>query len=277
MSEDRRRDFSMYDEMSTEDLMEILRADMDAPEGAESDVELILYVSEVVAQRRNANGHIGKTALEAFEDFKEHYMPEETKPASLKTSKHHRWTRILTTAAAAMLALVIFGTVSANAFGFKVWTAIARWTQETFHFVGDDAYTDEPDTEDISPVSSMRQAMLEKKDDTSVLPTWIPDNFIMDDLTVDENPRQRSYIGMYCNGERTFRISVQIYLDSAPENVEQSENVAEIYEKAGNIYYIISNIDQLRAIWTDGEYECYISGDISIEDLKLMIDSIEKG
>ncbi|MBP3633364.1 MAG: DUF4367 domain-containing protein [Oscillospiraceae bacterium] len=267
----------MYDEMSTEDLMEILRADMDAPEGAESDVELILYVSEVVAQRRNANGHIGKTALEAFEDFKEHYMPEETKPASLKTSKPHRWTRILTTAAAAMLALVIFGTVSANAFGFNVWTAIARWTQETFHFVGDDAYIDEPDTEDISPVSSMRQAMLEKNDDPTVLPTWIPEGFEPTDLTVEENPRKIRYSAIWKNGDRVLRIVVHSYEEGRPEQQEKSDEVAEVYEKSGNIYYVVSNEEQMKAAWVDGSYECRVFGDVTIEELKLMIDSIEKG
>ena len=54
MSENRSRDFSVYDEMSTEELEEILRADFDAPEGEETDMDIILYVTDLLTERRLA-------------------------------------------------------------------------------------------------------------------------------------------------------------------------------------------------------------------------------
>ena len=56
-----------------------------------------------------------------------------------------------------------------------------------------------------------------------------------------------------------------------------STDFAEIYSHENIDYYIFSNLDQNRVAWMTASYECYISGELSIEDIKLMIDSIEKG
>ena len=39
----------------------------------------------------------------------------------------------------------------------------------------------------------------------------------------------------------------------------------------------VDNVEQIRAVWIVNSYECIISGDLSIEELKMMIDSIGKG
>lgn len=119
--------------------------------------------------------------------------------------------------------------------------------------------------------------MEEKGDDPSVLPNIAPERFELADIMVDETPRQRNYTAFYKDGDKSFKITVLSYLEERPEQQEQSEDVSELYEKNGNLYYILSNYDQSRATWIDGAYECYISGDVTIEEIKLMIDSIEKG
>ena len=45
------RDFSKFDEMSTEELNEILRRDSQLPDGEESDIDAILYIMEVIEKR----------------------------------------------------------------------------------------------------------------------------------------------------------------------------------------------------------------------------------
>lgn len=272
MSENRSRDFSMYDEMSTMELEEILRADFESPEGENTDMDIILYVTDLLTERRLAGGDTGKTTLEAYEEFKEHYAPDH------KENTHpRRWVRTLTTAAAAVLVIVIIGTVSANAFGFNLWNAIARWTQETFHF-GDTVRDDrEPMEEYLVSTTSLQESLEENGDNPDVAPKGIPEGFEMTDLTVDVRPKQRVYRARYDCDDRQFKIAISSYVDSRPRQFEQSEDVVEVYEKDGTLYYIVSNFDQMQAIWVDETYECYISGDVTVEELKLMIDSIEKG
>ena len=66
-------------------------------------------------------------------------------------------------------------------------------------------------------------------------------------------------------------------MDGDPVYVEQSEGLVEEYEVSGIIYYIFTDIDLMKASWINGSYECSIFGNVTIEDLKMMIDSIEKG
>ena len=128
-------DLAKYDAMTTEQLEEILRLDAEMPDGQESDTDKILYIMEVLAERKRNSSHAGKTALEAYESFKQNYMPEtDNNIIPMQTKRRaSRWVRRLT-AAAAVLAILLVGSVTASAFGFNVWKAVVQWTQETFHF-----------------------------------------------------------------------------------------------------------------------------------------------
>ena len=62
-----------------------------------------------------------------------------------------------------------------------------------------------------------------------------------------------------------------------PERVEVSDNLIEKYIVNGTEYYIYDNNGWASAVWIRDNYECYISGDITMEDIKRMVDSIWKG
>ena len=76
------RDLSRYNHMSTEELEAILRADFELPEEEESDMEKILYITEVIARRR-AGQPTGRyaNADEAWKSFVNNYLPEEDQAA----------------------------------------------------------------------------------------------------------------------------------------------------------------------------------------------------
>ena len=67
------------------------------------------------------------------------------------------------------------------------------------------------------------------------------------------------------------------YLDEIPIYVEQSDGLVEEYEVAGVTYYLFENYEFSRAVWLYDSYECDISGEVTIDELKKMIDSIQKG
>ena len=66
-------------------------------------------------------------------------------------------------------------------------------------------------------------------------------------------------------------------MEDDPSQIEQSDSLVELYEVDDIKYYIIANNEQLRAAWVVDSFECYISGPLSVEELKQMINSIEKG
>ena len=277
MSENLNRDFSQYEAMSTEELEEILRLDAEAPEGAQSDTELLLFILEVLASRRNTKNITGNTAQKAWKSFQQNYMPEEPRK-SAEMKKNTFWMRRLV-AAAAVAVLLIFIPISTSALTLEaVWDIFARWAKETFSFVsGENAEIEEPNSDDNDEFLSFTQLLDKNNISVAVVPTWIPDGFLLEKIEKDVSPIQETYFARYSNGTQVFFIRIQNYLDDDFQKVETNQEYSEIYPALGVEYYLFENIDQCRASWVVETYECIISGDLSIEEIKLMIDSIGKG
>ena len=285
MSENQNRnDYSQYDSMTTEELEEILRLDAEAPQGQAADGELIFYVMEVLARRKQNSSNPGKTAQQAWESFQKNYLPTEEETItpvtqtvqSAKVSSH--WLRRIV-AAAAVLVILIGVPLTVSAFSWtELWDAVAKWAKETFSFVsGEDVQLTEPATEDTRQYTSLQELLAETNRATGLVPTWIPNGYVLQNIRVDETPVQKNYLALYIDGEKEIKISVRSYADGDPEKAEINGEILEVYEAFGTEHYIFYNNERLRAAWIKGSYECYISGDMTIEEIKMMIDSIGKG
>lgn len=269
------RDFSRYDSMETAELEELLRLDADAPEGTEPDVELMLYVLEVLNKRNRIKEVVGDSTQETFESFMQDYFPEDIPIVKPSARKPLRWVRRLATAAAAVLVFVMLGAVTADAFGFNIWRAVAVWAQETFHFeMGNDARIDDPNPDNDLPYESLEDAIYTLEMATGIVPTWIPEEFKLTDIRVDETPMQKVYIGFYKNENMEMKITVRSYLSGRPEQIEQGDGYTDKKIVNEIEYHYFSNMDQNRVAWINGSYECYISGDVTVEQLEKMVDSI---
>ena len=273
MSENQNRgniDFAKYDSMATEELEEILRLDAEMPEGQESDINKILYIMEVLAERKRNNSHTGKTALEAYESFKQNYMPETDNTAPVKVkSRCPRWMRSLT-AAAAVLAILLASSITAKAFGFNLWKTVIQWTQETFHF----GQWGESKENNTLPYTSLQEALEKANVPDKLVPTTVPEGYALVNITAERNPMKKTYRAIYANGEKNLVITVRDYLDKYPVYVEQSDGLTEEYTVSGVTYYLFSNLEHNRVVWLYESYECDISGDLTLEELKEMINSI---
>ena len=283
MSENRNRDFSKYDDMTTEELEEILRLDASAPEGEKSDTELLLYVMGVLADRRKNTNITGKTAFEAWESFQQNYLPEaEENPEDIQEHTSTRtgalWLRRLI-AVAAVIALIICIPVTAKALEWEdIWEIFARWAKETFSFVTDDSSDiSEPDAEYDGEYSSLQDVLNANKRDASIIPTWVPERFGLKNVEKVLSPIKEIYLAYYVNKSETLSIRVQNYLSTEVQNIEVEDDFSEIYTVSEIDYYIFENDQQIRAVWITGSYECIISGDVSLEEIKMMIESIGKG
>lgn len=276
MSENQNRDFAKYDTMATEELEEILRSDSQSPEGQESDGELLLYVMGVLAHRKRNSENPGKTAQEAWESFETNYLPKEEEVHTAKSNKKglRRWI-----AAAAVLAILVSIPFTASAMSWdEIWNAVATWAKETFSFVsGGQPAPTEPVEQDARPYNSLQELLAETNRETNLVPTWIPDRYTLMDITVDENPMRKTYAAIYTGADSMLMITVKSYIAADPEKIEINEDLLEVYKAKNTEYYIFSNFEKLRVVWLDGSYECNISGDLTVEEMKTMIDSIGKG
>ena len=277
--------FAKYNAMSTEELQQILREDASKPEGQEeTSTEALFYIMEVLAQRRRARNE-GKTPEEALEAFHKYYEEDilssetEREPAvRKKNSSAPNWVKRLV-AAAAIIVLIFSGSITAKAFGFDLWEVIVKWTQETFHFgyISESPNVDSPGANSSEVFVGLQSALDDYDITTSLVPTWIPNGYKEDVIKTQDTPKQRQFVAKYKNDELVIKVWITDYLDGHPSQLEQSDDVIEVYERGGVKYYIIENNSELRAAWVNDSFECYIIGPLSIEEMKKMIDSIEKG
>lgn len=277
----RHQDFTKYDAMSTEELEEILRLDLDAPPEQESDTEVLLTIMEILAQRKKEPEN---KAFEALDSFRRNYMPEEDQTAPILHCKKKtysrtpaRWLRTLA-ATAAVVALILLSSVTAKAFGLDIWDAVIKWTEDTFHIsIGTPGDASEPNVYDDLLYASLAEALDEEEVTTALAPTWFPAGYAPLKITIERSPLQKVYTALYQNGDVHLKITIREYMTTNPEYIEQSEGLIETYESAGIKYYLFANNARTQAVWINGSFECYILGELTIDELKTMIDSIEKG
>lgn len=272
------RDLSQYDSMPTEALEQMLRADAEIPAEQESDIELILYVMEVLARRKREKQRSGKTAQQSWESFQQHYLPEqEIQKQKTKNPSGHPWLRRIA-ACAAVVILILCIPLSTRAFSLEeLWDVVARWAKETFSFVSGDAeQVSEPEATDAIEYTSLQDLLKRNNRPYDMIPTWIPDGFVLDKVEKNITPVLESYRALYISGDREIEISVQGYLTEDSRKAEIGKLI-ENFEHEGVWYYFFSNYDKLQVIWMELTYECIITGDLNTEEAKKMIDSIERG
>ena len=278
MSENQNRDFSKYNTMSTEELEEILRLDAASAE-EDSDTELLLHIMGVLADRKT--GITGKTAQESWESFQENYLDEESTEDMQEQKKRRSvtpWLRRLVSAAAVVVLMVCIP-LSAKAFGWgDIWNVFARWARETFSFVSvENTDTPEPDAGAHGAITSFQELLELGHCDPSIIPTWIPEGFVLEKFERDTTPVQDIFLAFYKNGDRVLKIRVQKFVSTDMYHLEVGEDFLEVYTVSETDYYILENNGQTQVDWLVDSYECIISGDISVEEAKKMINSIEKG
>lgn len=272
------RDLSQYDSMPMEALEQILRADAETPAEQESDIELILYVMEVLARRKKEKQQSGKTAQQSWESFQQHYLPEqEIQKQNAKKPSDRLWLRRIA-ACAAVVILILCIPLSSRALSLEeLWDIVARWAKETFSFVsGENTEVSEPNSTSEEGFASLQDALIKSNRDSSFVPTWIPNGYELDSVEKSITPEQEIYVAHYVSNDGNLTIRMQNYLSEDSQKIEINEKALEIYSTADIDYYIFSNGRQIQVVWIKDSFEYSFSGDISIDIAKQMIDSIGK-
>lgn len=277
-----RSDYSKFNFMTNDELEEILRMDAMKFDDEDSDIDMLMYVMGVLAERRRSSADPGKTPEEAYQSFVDNYYTDDTEVTEedihnkkLTEPKRSRagWRRFITVAAACF-AILLFGVVTTAALGGESLNAFFDWTKEIFSFSSGDQNSETgPSPEYV--VDDTWENVLRKKNIPENLMLLEPlEGYEQIDLHVYETPEMSSITGLFTNGDKRMRMAVKLYLGCEPQKIEKTDELLEIYESNGIFYYIFSNKDQIQAVWQYENYECIIFGNFSVEEIKSMIDAI---
>ena len=278
MSElNKRAEYSHYDSLPTEELQEILRKHANGELQTEPDTDELYYIMEVLARRREEEDpQAFRSDEEALAEFRKHYMPKEKKAA--KVIKFP--SRALKAVAAVLAVVIIFAvgtSIAAKAFHIDIWSKFANWTKEIFQFTDLPQGTkpENPEKEYNAELKSLQNTLAEHAINEKLVPTWMPEGYISKDLRVVETPRVRNISATYEKNDERLVIKIRQTIGVPAEQVEKNDDLLEVYVVDGVEYYIFSNTETLNAAWSIGEFECIITGKITLEEMKTMIDSIK--
>ena len=274
------RDFSHLDKLSTEELQEILRQDSLLDDDS-SDIDTILYITNLLASRASSSDD-SKDVEAAWKSFKENYYPYISDPEPLYSfdspedevvkAKPRRPRRVMKTlSVAAVLAVVIIsGSVTASAFGYNLWGAVAEWTRDTFGF------TQSSQNNGIYPFENLRDALDAYDIDEPIVPQWIPDGYGEDTVQTAETPDSKIIVAVSKYGSKEIKFEVKIFDDPSNRHwlYEMFEDDVEKYSSNGIDFYIMKNDDFTRVSWAVGNNECSILCALEPKEIYRMIDSI---
>ena len=284
---------SIYKNMSSEDLEEMLRLDINANSSDELDPSYILKILEVLEERDDADKPKASPDIDsAYKSFLENYLPytdhngslydwedtsaENTRLSSAKESPSNitkRQRKLISikryAAVAAVLIVVSILFFSTTAIGSSFWQSVVQWGRTTFGFSEISVSIDMND--ELIP---LHEALAEHGITEKIAPTWIPNGFEFLELDIHELPEQLIIAAFFVNGERTLIFQVNVLSRHLGSAFERNDDEVSVFHRNGIDHYITSNMDMVIVAWMNQNYECSFSGNITKGDAELIINSI---
>lgn len=197
-----------------------------------------------------------------FQSMLSQAMPEET-PSKPK----RRGAVLRLTLRVALAAAFLFGClVAAQASGVDIFGAVARWTDEIFHFEVQETHTASdwyvPYREELESMGL----------DTAFMPTWIPKGYTIGEVEVTT---LSDWVEFYVpfNNEDGSTIHYLISIHNTMEDIsyrafEKDNQLVQVYQVNEKTVYFFHNMDSAKAVCHHQNVVYYLSGDIT-EDIVL--------
>lgn len=292
MERDEKRKYPIFEQLSTEELNNLLAQDFAAMDEEGPDVDYIVAIMEVINKREQAAEHQSDVDA-AWKEFQEQYQGQavafdrsnycetdsshrdQSSSTSPSSKKSHTLRLLLI--AVIMIAL-LGGTASGSG---RVFQAVVNWTAETFGF--EPPYGEKSTAESTAqkdPYIDLRLAVLEYTS-LPVIPNWAPEGTVKESESKTRVTERKDSIvlsGSYQVGTRQFIIRIRVYNESLTDYTSiyqwDAKQTVLSYNAGGLNHNIVCNNQKSSVAWTNENVECLIQGDLNVEELETMIDSI---
>lgn len=111
-----------------------------------------------------------------------------------------------------------------------------------------------------------------------IAPSSIPDGYSLRQINVIKNyfTNGMDILADYSNNADSIIVAVSKRTDYGNGIFEKDDRSVIVYNEGGDDWYIMHNLQRLNAVSMINDYEVCISGDISVDEMKDIIDSIYK-
>ena len=184
---------------------------------------------------------------------------------------------------AAAIAAVLACMVAAQAAGLDVFGALAHWTNETFHFNHGEtgSVLEAPQVQSENEDYLAIKAEVDKMGITvPVVPTWFPEGYTLQEIkpSSPDIPDWKSINCIFLNdNEEYLFVNITKYdedFDISSITFEKDDQPVIQYIRDNRLFYIMSDHQYKAATWADDGLMVDISGVLTEESIKKIIDSI---
>lgn len=302
-SPSKNQNYAYLSRLSTQKLLELLAA-APAPAETPEDKAYIDAIVEVVLEReeRHPTGLLPDPE-QAWEEFQQYYntpegedlslypaenpgtapsepAPSQTEYRPQRRPKRHFFRRVV------IVAAVVVCIALPPALGFEnVFQLIGAWTDDIF-LLNNVSSLEGNEIEADKKSVDIEEILGELNYSENIFPTWIPEGFELEKVITNEfvlSGKTELRIH-YKNGQTreliTFTYNYNVYNSIASGTMtafEKDANALEEYFVGDVTHYIFENLGKYIAVWNQNNIECAISGDVSLTELKEMLNSIYGG
>ena len=300
-SPSKNQNYAYLSRLSTKKLLELLAA-APAPAETPEDKAYIDAIVEVVLEReeRHPTGLLPDPE-QAWEEFQQYYntpegedlslypaenpgtapsepAPSQTEYRPQRRPKRHFFRRVV------IVAAVVVCIALPPALGFEnVFQLIGAWTDDIF-LLNNVSSLEGNEIEADKKSVDIEEILGELNYSENIFPTWIPEGFELEKVITNEfvlSGKTELRIH-YKNGQTreliTFTYNVYNSIASGTMTAfEKDANALEEYFVGDVTHYIFENLGKYIAVWNQNNIECAISGDVSLTELKEMLNSIYGG
>ena len=300
-SPSKNQNYAYLSRLSTQKLLELLAA-APAPAETPEDKAYIDAIVEVVLEReeRHPTGLLPDPE-QAWEEFQQYYntpegedlslypaenpgtapsepAPSQTEYRPQRRPKRHFFRRVV------IVAAVVVCIALPPALGFEnVFQLIGAWTDAIF-LLNNVSSLEGNEIEADKKSVDIEEILGELNYSENIFPSWIPEGFELEKVITNEfvlSGKTELRIH-YKNGQTreliTFTYNVYNSIASGTMTAfEKDANALEEYFVGDVTHYIFENLGKYIAVWNQNNIECAISGDVSLTELKEMLNSIYGG
>lgn len=277
-------DRAQLEQLSTEELKEIIRADAESTSG--NDEDFIFTVLEVIEEREKRQPDYRPPDLDAaWERFQRYYntpdgvghslfpaeeAQEEISVLPEKDLPMGRPARKWIVAVAAVIAALFAGAFTAQAAGIDIGGIFARWTDDVFFF-------------EVPPTETLGQADPSKDQGeydpgARLIPAWVPEGFEAGDQIVNDfGTFTEIYQTYHAGNGESFIIIAFTYENTSYISQNQFEkNDADVVQNIynGEKIYLFSNSENNAAVYWGESIEVSVIGKLSFDELMQVFNSM---
>lgn len=297
---DSNKKYAYLYELSHEKLMELLLSAPIPATNAEDEIYVDALEETILAKEGDTPTGLIPDVGQQWMEFQKHYCNSDIsddvptvqedlssypKSKSVPVPKVKRRWLGRTFAIAAIMIVLVALTIPAALGYANVFEMLGHWTDDYFQFI--------PASKETSPSDTIisTSAQLPTEFDTpqealdaygvtqKILPTWFPEGFALSesDIYTLDAVDQNEFSFFYSDSDSSIFLLFIQHTDNSIDSGKYQKDVGPVEEyQVGNIsYYLYTNSGQSCASWCIDNMECSIYGDISMDELKKMIDSIE--